>query len=62
MTDVYILMSVVRRVGCIHALHKGFQAQCRHDGSYWHLGCFMDKGDAARAIDRFLIYTVSHAH
>ncbi len=62
MTNVYILKCVLRRAGCIHVLHKGFQARCGHDGSYWHLGCFTDKDDAARAIDRFLIYTVSHAH
>ncbi|KAA6425393.1 MAG: hypothetical protein FRX49_04886 [Trebouxia sp. A1-2] len=36
---------------------KFFQAKCNYDGRYWHLGRFMDKDDAARAIDRFLIYT-----
>ncbi len=41
---------------------KYFQTRCRYDGNYLHLGCFVDKDDAARAIDKFLIYTVSYAH
>ncbi|DBB09848.1 TPA: hypothetical protein ACH3X3_001463 [Trebouxia sp. C0006] len=36
---------------------KYFQTRCCHDGNYLHLGCFVEKDDAARAIDMFLIYT-----
>ncbi|DBB09846.1 TPA: hypothetical protein ACH3X3_001461 [Trebouxia sp. C0006] len=43
--------------GCIPAYGSGFKAQSCHGGAGLHLGCFVDKDDAARAIDRFLIYT-----
>lgn len=62
MTNVYILMCVLRMAGCIPAYGSGFKAQRCHGGAGLHLGCFVDKDDAARTIDRFLIYTVSHAH
>lgn len=62
MIDMYTLVCVLRSKGNMAWHGKYFQTRCCHDGNYLHLGCFVEKDDAARAIDMFLIYTVSYAH